>query len=95
MPPSDSADSENQLFYDAVRAEAAKDFDSAIRFYEQSAKKISFGELIWKLSQPVLQERDVRSIDSQLPKALLLPKIGTLRPTLPLFGKPPASKAPL
>ena len=33
------ADSENKLFYDAVRAEAAEDFDSAIRFYEQSAKK--------------------------------------------------------
>lgn len=32
------ADSENQLFYDAVRAEAAKDFDSAISFYEKSAK---------------------------------------------------------
>jgi len=32
------ANSENQLFYDAVRAEASKDFDSAISFYEKSAQ---------------------------------------------------------
>lgn len=32
------ADSENRLFYDAVRAEAAGDLDSAIEYYESSAQ---------------------------------------------------------
>jgi tetratricopeptide (TPR) repeat protein len=44
------ANSENQLFYDGVRAEASKDFDSAISFYEKSAQMAHSSNLYGNLA---------------------------------------------
>ena len=66
------ADSENQLFYDAVRAEAAKDFDSAIRFYEQSAKKSHSANLYGNLANLYFKKEMFGRSILNYRKALLL-----------------------
>ena len=66
------ADSENQLFYDAVRAEAAKDFDSAIRLYEQSAKKSHSANLYGNLANLYFKKEMFGRSILNYRKALLL-----------------------
>ena len=65
-------DSENKLFYDAVRAEAAEDFDSAIRFYEQSAKKSHSANLYGNLANLYFKKEMFGRSILNYRKALLL-----------------------
>lgn len=77
------AESENKLFYDAVRAEAEEDFDSAIRFYEESAKISHSANLYGNLANLYFKEETYGRAILNYRKALLLdPKNRELKANL-------------